>query len=719
MKKQLIFLAFILLSDIVSAKKDTDCSNQELFPKKSLSTDTENANITADRIESDNDNSLLTGNVSLDSAEFYLSADQIKTNKTQKTSYASGHIKFQNKKMMLIGNKVTSSKQGEKIHSVFDQVSYYYLESKANGYAKKITDNGTEQTLESMSYSLCPNDNTDWNIEAKKVTINEKNNQGIAKNVTFKVLGMPIFYAPYYTWKLKGKASGFLVPNLSFYSSSVKKTTSYQVRIPYYFNIAPDRDFLLTFNRLSTKGTVVEGNYRQLLKNGMIKIETHYLNNSRINSKNRWLLNAKSNFSLNDQTNFNLTINRVSDKNYIKEIALNNTIQDKEGLMSEIEVNHHNKKNDFNVKVTKEKEQLLVNSVAKYTRALEIQINKKITKSNTQINLLATRTKFKHNDLTKNQATRSHMQAAFIWNIKNNTYLLKPKLNISKTNYSIKNNKNNNRSIVSFGFDSELLLKKEINLFGKSIVQTLTPKLTYNYTQDKNQSTLPNFDSEKQNMSYKNLFSGKKFTGIDRIGKANDLVFGLESDFINKNTGETYLALKIAQSRHFSSTKTQLNGTLVTQKNYSNIIANADFYLDKFSFDHTLEYDPYNKKSVKSSSALNYISNPKKTFSLTHINDNGKKTIGTNITYPLNQKINLFAGINHSLSYSSTNQKTTGFTYQSCCLTMHLAYFKDRTSAGVYDNTIKLELSLNGLSSSDSSLTKRLKKEMPNYLKSL
>jgi LPS-assembly protein len=55
--------------------------------------------------------------------------------------------------------------------------------------------------------------------------------------------------------------------------------------------------------------------------------------------------------------------------------------------------------------------------------------------------------------------------------------------------------------------------------------------LAYNYTPKRNQSALANFDSEKINESYENLFSGKKFTGLDRISKTNNIVIGLESDF--------------------------------------------------------------------------------------------------------------------------------------------------------------------------------------------
>jgi LPS-assembly protein len=123
-------------------------------------------------------------------------------------------------------------------------------------------------------------------------------------------------------------------------------------------------------------------------------------------------------------------------------------------------------------------------------------------------------------------------------------YSIKPKFTLSKTKYLMNDKANEDRSIYSFNIDSKLLLERNTYLFGKNSIQTLTPRLAYNYTPERNQSALANFDSEKINESYENLFSGKKFTGLDRISKTNDIVIGLESDFINKKTGATYLTLK-------------------------------------------------------------------------------------------------------------------------------------------------------------------------------
>jgi LPS-assembly protein len=172
------------------------------------------------------------------------------------------------------------------------------------------------------------------------------------------------------------------------------------------------------------------------------------------------------------------------------------------------------------------------------------------------------------------------------------------------------------------------------------------------------------FESEKINESYENLVSGKKFTGLDRISKTNNIVIGLESDFINKKTGATYLTLKIAQARHLNDTTLNKEGNLVSQKKYSNIATDADLTLDKFTLGNTLQYDPNTSKIAKSSSLLGYVVSPKKFINFTHSNDGEQRSAGIYGAYPVTQKIHLFAGINRSLTDSINNKKT--FWHSEC-----------------------------------------------------
>ncbi len=737
MKKQLALSTIVLLSGVINAQGIILSCAQEplLFPKQTLSTDTESLDVLADRSEiSKKDNYLLTGNVSLNSSQYYLAADTINIQKSSKTSMASGNVKFQDDELMFTGNKATVKKQGDTTYTTVEQVNFHYPESKINGKAQKATNDGTEQVFNSASFSLCPLGNTDWRMKADQITLNSETNKGVAKDVTIEFLGVPIFYSPHHEWTLEGRGSGFLVPSFSIYDESVaSKDNNYQVRIPYYFNIAPDRDFLLTLNHLSSRGSVVEGIYRQLIaegdywKEGRFELEGHYLNKDKLSTiyNTRWLLNSTIDLSLNDKTNVNLTNNRVSDADYFKEIAHNNTSAS--SLHSKIDAAYKDDDRNLTLSLYAETEQLINGGTAAYTRTPELSISKSFEGlSGRNINLSLVSTRFAHNNASEITGVRTHAQARFKRSISTDAYSLTPSFNLSTTDYALDNSIDQDRSIYSFGIDSKLFLEREVNLFGKDIIQTLTPRLAYNYTPKQSQRAIPIFDSEDKNNSYESLFIGQKYTGIDRISNANDFTLGLESEFINEETGDTYASLNMAQTFYgddqvvSSTTDTDYD----TRRKYSNIATSIDFAFDNFTFNNALQYDPETNKIDKRDSAITYQLNPRKFLTIAHndfVDDNGnrKKTAELYGAYPINTQVHIFAGINRSITDSITNKETTGIAYESCCWAVRLAHFKKHTSGGDYDYVTDFELVLKGLTTTSPGLSKRLEEEIPNYLANL
>ena len=731
MKKQLALSTIVLLSGSIYAQGvvlSCQQDNNLLFPKQELSTD-ESLNVVADRSEiTKKDHYLLTGNVSLNSSKYYLAADRINIQKSSKTSSATGNVKFQDRDLMMVADTAFVQKKDDTTYTTLEQIKFHYPESKINGEAQKITNNGIEQVFDSSTYSLCPLGNTDWRMKADKITLNTSANQGVAKDVTVEFFGVPIFYSPRHTWVLEGRGSGFLAPTFGTYNDSNSSSNSnYQARIPYYFNIAPDRDFLLTLNQLSSRGSVLEGKYRQLIANGenwdggRFEIDGHYLYKDNITNKDRWLLNSKLDLALNKRASLNIATNRVSDREYFNQIVHNNTSVT--SLDSHVNLIYDDEKRNLRFSLFSENKQLINNGEETYTRAPEISISKDIEAlGGRNVNLSVVSTKFAHknsNTTTNKTGVRTHAQMNFARTIDNNAYALTPSLNISNTNYSMDDVDDQERSIARFGLDYKYFLERETRLFDRDVIQTLTPRLAYNYTPTKDQSNLPIFDSEAKSDSYESLFSGQKFTGIDRINNANDITIGFESDFIDEETGETYLNLKAAQAFFSDNQGFDINGDLVNRKKYSDIFASANFTLNDYTFNNAFQYNPETSKLDKRDSAITYLLNPRKFLTLAHHDDQGNKSVELYGAYPVFNNIHVFAGINRSLTDSITNKETTGIAYESCCWAVRLAHFKKHLSGNDYDHVTKFELVLKGLASSTPELARRLEKNIPNYLANL
>ena len=729
MRKQLTFSTIFLFSSSVFAQGVVlECYQDSLlFPKQTLSNDTQNLDVLADRSEiSQKNNYLLTGNVSINSSQYFLSADKVIIDKSAQTSNATGSVQFQDDELMLSAQRANIQKQDNKTITTIHQAQFHYPETKINGYAEKITNDGVKQVFNSANYSLCPLNRSDWRMNADEITLNSSTNRGSAKDVSVEFFGVPIFYSPYHEWVLEGRGSGFLAPSFGRYDESIStEDDNYQVRIPYYFNIAPDRDFLLTLNHLSSRGSVIEGKYRQLIapnrywQDGRVEVEGHYLDQDDITQKQRWLLNSKLNLSINPKTQLNLTTKRVSDINYFKEIAHDNTSAS--ALNSHIDVSYNDDQKNLNLAFFAESEQLINSGNASYTRAPEVSVAKSFEGlGGRHIDLSLISTKFSHKNNANTTGVRTHAQANFKRAITTPAYALTPHLNLSTTDYALDNAPDESRSIYSFGLDSKLFLEREMRLFSTNLIQTLTPRLAYNYTPKKTDPNV-NFDSESKSDSYESLFSGQKFTGIDRIGKANDLTAGIESEFIDEATGETYLSLKSAQTFYGDAITTN-GGT----RKYSDIALSANFSLNNFTFDNTLQYDPETNKIDKRDSSVSYLLNPRKFLTLAHHYDRDNsdpKSIELYGAYPLTKQMHVFAGVNRSQNQTTgswtTSKETTGIAYESCCWALRLAHFKEHISGNDYDYVTDFELVLKGLATSTPGLSKRLEVDIPNYLANL
>lgn len=732
MKKQVVLFAVIstnvLLSGIVSAQGvSLSCQkNNLLFPKQVLSADTTSLDITADKSEvSAKDNYILTGNAELSSSQYYLAADVINLNKSNKNSNASGNVRFQDNELMLTADKVAVQKKNGITHSSAEQVRYQYPNTKIRGRAQKISNDGTEQTYQNATYSVCPEGSNDWQIKADNISLNTNTNRGVAKNVTLEVLGMSVFYWPYYEWILKGRESGFLSPSFSTYDEDANNEgSSYQVRIPYYFNIAPESDLLLTLNQLSSRGSVIEAVYRQLIaqsdywQGGRFEIEGHYLNEDDITDDKRWLVDSTLGLSVNDKIDIALKLNRVSDVNYFEDIALRDT--SKSSLRSEIDVSYRDNEDDLTLSLFAESEQLVNNGTATYTRAPELFISKGIKGlggRSTELSLVSTN--FRHADSTQITGVRTHAQANFKRVISTDAYSIVPSVELSHTNYSLDGTQDRDRTIGTLNIDSKLFLERETSLFNTNLVQTLTPRLAYRYTPKFTQNALPNFDSTEKNNTYESLFSGQEFTGLDRISNANDFTLGLESEFIDADTGDTYLSLKVAQAFFLDDQRLDINGVLVDQRKYSDIAATVDFELGDFTFNNALQFNPETGNLSEQDSAITYNASPRKFLTLAYHDDNGIESVEAYGAYPVTQNIHIFGGVNRSINDSLTNKETAGIAYESCCWALRLAHFKKHISGSNFDRTTSIELVFKGLVSTSPDLARRLEASIPNYLANL
>jgi LPS-assembly protein len=190
----------------------------------------------------------------------------------------------------------------------------YRLESnRAQGKAERVDFEGNDTTrVQRGTYSTCEGPDPDWYLRSSVLNIDKGAGDGTASGAIVIFKGVPILGSPYMSFPLSAeRKSGVLPPTFGTTNKG-----GLEVMVPYYFNIAPNRDLTLYPKAISQRGLQLgmDGRYLGSGYSGETKFEG--LLNDRLAGTNRYALSSSHNQTLGSGFAFSSKINLASDDNY-------------------------------------------------------------------------------------------------------------------------------------------------------------------------------------------------------------------------------------------------------------------------------------------------------------------------------------------------------------------------------------------------------------------
>jgi len=716
----------------------TNCPEyQTLFPLEELSNNSEILDIEADKSEIIENKYHLSGDVELKSEAYFLAADDVDVFTSDNSTLAQGNVRFQDKTYLITSDVLSAKKVDDEVIATARNANYQNFAvgpGGANGYTEMISKTSNSVLLTNATYSLCPVNENDWLIDAESIELDLDKNRGIADKAKVVFYGVPIFYLPKYSWVLEGRGSGFLTPSYDSYSETSQTKRSYSLRVPYYFNIAPDRDLVLASKYMSSRGLIYEGKYRQLIapkiteedEHSIWEIETHFLFDDKITNLNRWLIDTSIELDFSEKTHLSAQYHRVSDAKYFEEITRTNT--NVKTLKSHLKFSFDDPEKHLVATILTEDEQPVNAGISVYTKALEGSISKTFNTDNKmpiQVDIVST--KFAHDTPGKESGVRTHANLGVTKEISSEFPIIRTRANISSTYYRLDNSNNINRTIAGTGVDFAFPFTSQGNLYGSEVNNTLTPRISYNYRAKEVQGNIPIFDTTDKYddiITFADLTSGERYTGLDRITNANDITLSIESSHRDVNAlddDKDLLNMKIAQTFYTDDevVSDTANTNYETRRSYSDIAASIDVAISNLTFGSSVQFNPDSSSITKKENSLSYILHPRKFVSIILSDEGTKKTRKIYGSYPLNNSIHLFGGLDKTTSTGVTNAETTGIAYESCCWALRLAHFKEDNGVGGYNYSTGVELVLSGLGSTATPLKDRIEANIPDYYANL
>jgi len=687
--------------------------------------------ISADQVTNvSQSSSQFSGNVIIERHQLRLSADQVTHDKNAQLLELSGHIHADTPELSLNAESGWFNLQdnsGELIGT-----EYYLPNSHISGKTPRFSFREGDRTLLiNTQFSSCPPNRPDWYFNTAWLELDQQSGTGTAKHAVLWLKDVPIFYIPWIQFPLgEERRSGFLMPYMGNTSNS-----GFEIGTPWYWNIAPNQDAIITPANLSFRGQMLSTNYRYLTSNSRGNLDVEYLyKDQKLDDTERYLLHFDNSTRLSPRVNLNLLANNASDPDYLQDMGSNINISNTTHLERNARLSYSD--STWSAAMMAQSFQTIDSRIASsnrpYRRLPQITLNGKHGSELGDTYLLSQLDSewvdFQHEDASKAQGSRLHLNPKLTVPWQGNAWHLQPSLGLLYTAYELDNNAPiKDRNLHSFSLDSGLVFER--NLRNSSIMQTLEPRLFYLNIPYEEQSNLPLFDTTQQDFSFASLFRENRFNGIDRIGDANQLTLALSSRFLDKNNGHELFNINIGRIYYLDPQQVGLTSTTTpVEADSSDIITEFNSDLNNWRSRGTLQWSTETDRSDKRSLQLSYAASEKAVFNIGYrfFRNQTDETLNieqTDLSFalPLGSHYALFSRWNYSLTERRDLNTIFGVEYESCCWALRLIsqrYVRDDSSASgnEYNSSIMLQFVLKGFGSiSDREATSTLTNAILGY----
>jgi LPS-assembly protein len=678
------------------------------------------------------------GDVELHRGSVVLRADRITYRHPEDLAHARGNVRIEADGNWFEGTELQLYLQ--RFEGFFLQPRYHIALTGGGGSAERfdfIDRNRASATA--VSYTTCPRDGSgdpDWLLSADSVRFDFEANEGVARGAVLRFFGVPILGAPVLSFPLsEERKSGWLPPRINLDNRS-----GLELAVPYYWNIAPNRDMTLTPAFLSRRGVGLQTEFRYLQPRDRGEVTVDLLPDDRVEGRSRSALQFLHEGDKRG-IHYRADLLRVSDDEYWKDfpravpavaprlLPLDLRAERPLGMAGDwlayARVQHW--------QVLQDPEALIV---PPYQRSPQVGLRGAgALRAGLRFALETELNRFTHpeddNALT---GARWHAIGALSrpWGAPG--WWVTPRVAFNAAGYNIdqafdpRGRRRTSRVIPTGSVDAGLLFERDASWFGRAFRQTLEPRLLYVNTPFREQADLPNFDSAGKDFNLVSVFSENAFSGVDRVSDAHQLTAGVTTRLLDPRTAGELLRLGLAQRLLFRDQRITPEGPPLTQRVSDLLLLGSSRVSSKWSFDAAVQYSPDIGRATRSVLLARYSPGPFRNVAAGYRLTRGlTENVDLGWQWPVygpapGESSTQCAGtlysvghINYSMRDSRITDSIFGFEYDAGCWIARVV--GERVSTGRREATTRLllQLELVGLSRLGSNPLQVLKDNIPGY----
>ncbi len=583
------------------------------------------------------------------------------------------------------------------------------------GHIEIVNDHVTE--LYASSFTTCEEDKPAWQLHASHLSLDTQENVGIAKNTWIEFMRVPIFYMSYMSFPLKGRKTGFLPPTIG--GSSQLGT---EISVPYYFNIAPNRDATLVFNNFSDRGQRLDGEFRFLNKYDQGQINAEYLPDDDVIKEDRKYIAFAHSSSYLPRLTTKIDFRQVSDDDYFTDFGNKLSTTSISHLERKAEASYRGDNWSLRASVLdfQTLEESIPDSSRPYKKLPELNFFASAPREYYYMRpeIKADYVQFKRNGRVS--GGRLDIQPSLSMPFRGGPGFFIPKVALRHTAYSLENqaagaDDSPTRTLPVYSLDSGLVFERDSQIGKRKFIQTLEPRLFYLNVPFEDQSNLvidengsvSVFDTANSNQSFAQLFAENRFTGADRVGDANQLSFALTTRFLDQSSGVENFSASIGRTYFYEDRLVTLPGQLPQTNKKSDIYAELRSKpLPSMNINARIQWNSQASETRNGNFQFQYIVPNSQILNLGYIfdrNDLGdivRQETDISLLWPINHNWSFIGRRNYNLLENREEERLAGIEYDSCCWAFRIV--SRRHFAGDQlgnSRSTMFELELKGLSS--------------------
>lgn len=674
--------------------------------------------IEADRIQGEpGRNVVATGNVTVRQRGAMIRADRVEYSVEEQVAVATGTVTLERIGDTAIGPRLRYDLEHDT--GVMDSPVFQFPRTGERRQASRghaavaVFGENRQSSLSEAEYTSCPAPRDDWFIRVRDLEIDGARNVGTAYNSTVFFLGVPILYSPFLSFPLDNKRrSGFLAPTFGTSGRS-----GFEATLPYYWNIAENRDATLAPKLFTKRGLQLGGEFRYLGANYVGQLDAEFLPRDRIIDEHRHLLGVRHAQNLWPGWQAVVNAQRVSDDDYFRDLSTQIAATSQTNLPRDALLAYED--DTWSLAARALAYQTLQDSNPEAPRVpIPYRIMPRITALGVQQNVhgfdwrfFGELSNFRHPTLVNGQ--RAILNPSISYPIRASYGYVVPRFGYHVTRYRLGENavgfEDATRSLPVSSVDAGLFFDRQMTWSGRAFQQTLEPRLFYLNVPYRDQGRLPNFTTAERDFNFAQLFTDNRFVGGDRVGDANQLTVALTSRLIESETGLERFSAALGQVHYFRPPRVTL-GEAARDTKSSDIVALASSQMaPSVSVDLGIQYTPNLSRSQKLTVAAHYSPVPGSTINAAYRyargsidsldpSRSGIEQVDISSQWPITRNLSGLARWNWSIQDRKLLEGLVGFEYNAGCWQVRAVAHRFITATQQYSTSFQIQLELAGLS---------------------